>query len=139
MGTVTQSHSVQVTGVLTNSGNDGANHWLSADDFDDYIFTIGETGYYTLTADGFTTGSDGTILAFNAYTSDCQYYYIKTSNWDDTNNIFYPSVVVGPVSLTMGTQIVIQVAAWVAPPLTPYRLSVDPYLPTPTSTTTPTP
>lgn len=136
MGTVTQSNSVQVTGVLTNSGNDGAGNFLSAADWDNYIFTIGETGYYTLTADGFTTGSDGTVLAFNAYTSDCQYYYIETSNWDDVNNIFYPSVVVGPVSLTMGTQIVLQVAGWVAPPLTPYRISVDPYF-QPTSTPTP--
>jgi hypothetical protein len=139
IGTVTQSQSVVVNGVLTNSGNDGS--YLNAnDDWDFYIFTIGETGAYTFTLDCFTTTTDGNIFQFYVVDPDCSGISNlpgvtnPTANFDGTN--YFPSAGFTTPILPAGTQYILAVVGGVGPPLSPYRISVDPYFP-PTPTPTP--
>jgi hypothetical protein len=135
IGTVTQSQSLQVSGVLSTSGNDGSN-WLPGDDWDTYIFTVGETGQYSITEDCFTTTTDGSVMVLFVGASDCSSTYYSTSNWDGASSYTASAAIDSPI-IPAGTKIAISVAGWVMAPLTPYRISIDPYFPPPTPTATP--
>jgi hypothetical protein len=129
IGTVTQSQSVVVAGVLANSGNDGT--YLNAnDDFDLYEFTIGETGNYNITLDCFTTGTDGEWLQLQIIDSACSSQLWGGTNFDGTN--YSTSISESGAGLTAGSQYILAVVGIAGTPLQPYRISIDPVPPTPT-------
>jgi hypothetical protein len=133
IGTVTQSNSIQVTGVLTNSGNDGT-YLLPNDDMDAYLFTSGEDGWYQVTLDCFTTGSDGNWMEMDIIDGSC-----SSTAWSGNNYAGGPftTSIFDAGSLPAGSQLYIGVFGIAGQPLMPYRISVDPIPPPLTPTPTP--
>jgi len=132
IGTVTQTQSLAVSGILETSGNDGSS-WLPTVDYDTYLFTVGEDGYYAITLDGMTTTTDGNVFLLYIQDANCG-SISTTSNWDGSTT-YQPTAGMNSPLLTTGTQLTLSVAAWVAPDKSPYRLTIVRYdSPTPTPT-----